>query len=485
MKTLKRILYTFLGVYCCVLQYIVYRSNLLHTIDLSQVESYSYLKLELLTGTENNTSTLSSTETSSTRVTNSGNEKYNDENHHRQPQELTPLQKLVKETLAEVDQNGRDVLPLPPEPTMGAFLHIGKTGGSTIQQLLRNGCSYSMKKPCKSYDEFPESKENIISKLTTYYHTNEFSIKLKTDDRKAEYKFFVITLRDPLQRAISSFLYSHPSNRAYEGLMQFPKRKRNGILRSVKRDMSKALKIVENNPSYGKYNPSFFRLYHHTQVRLISNVFLLYLLVQQDSVKMYTCFPSLEDWALKLENFTNYEWKEWKDYHDGGDCANVAKSTLHHSNPWQAMGHNYWDIRGTMWRIGDWADRTILTLRTEFLWQDWTSANQWLGEKGEIFTAETVNNSTDSQFPIRDKTLSEGARKNLCLALQEEYRLYWKLLKVSENLSDDDLARSMEISRKNCPWLDFTLPPIDEPFTMKTEGVVFRSGRVRIASWEF
>ncbi len=200
---------------------------------------------------------------------------------------------------------------------------------------------------------------------------------------------------------------------------------------------------------------------------------------------MYTCFQSLEDWASKLENFTNYEWKEWKEYHEDGDCTSVAKSTLHHSNPWQAMGHNYWDLRAACWQIGDWSDRTILTIRTEFLWQDWTSANRWLGDGGEIFTAETLNNSTNSEFPLKDKTLSEGARKNLCLALQEEYRLYWKMLKVSENLSDDDLARSMEISRRNCPWLDFTFPPIDEPFKMKTEGMLARSGRVRVRDWEF
>ncbi len=255
MKTLRRILYTFLGVYCCVLQYIVWRSNLFRTVDLPEVDSLISLKLE---APDSENKTLTSAET--TPTDSRGDKNKIDENSYHQ-QELTPLQQLVKDTIANAEQNGRDVLPLPPEPTMGAFLHIGKTGGSTIQQLLRNGCSYSMKKPCKSYDDFPESKENIISKLTTYYHTNEFSIKLRFDDRKAEYKFFVITLRDPLERAISSFLYSHPSNRAYEGLMQFPKRKRYGILKSVKRDMSKALEIVEKNPSYGTYVPLSFHLY--------------------------------------------------------------------------------------------------------------------------------------------------------------------------------------------------------------------------------
>lgn len=48
----------------------------------------------------------------------------------------------------------------------GAFIHMGKTGGSSISLLLRNGCHSFMPKPCRTVP-----LETIVSKLVgTYYH---------------------------------------------------------------------------------------------------------------------------------------------------------------------------------------------------------------------------------------------------------------------------------------------------------------------------
>jgi hypothetical protein len=38
--------------------------------------------------------------------------------------------------------------PVPPQMTLGAFVHVGKTGGSTLSTLLRNGCNEGAPKPC-------------------------------------------------------------------------------------------------------------------------------------------------------------------------------------------------------------------------------------------------------------------------------------------------------------------------------------------------
>lgn len=50
-------------------------------------------------------------------------------------------------------------------PSAGAFVHIGKTGGSTISKLLRNGCHAVYPKPCRNITD-----ETIVSKLVDYYH---------------------------------------------------------------------------------------------------------------------------------------------------------------------------------------------------------------------------------------------------------------------------------------------------------------------------
>ena len=127
------------------------------------------------------------------------------------------------------------------------------------------------------------------------------------------------------------------------------------------------------------------------------------------------------------------------------------------------MGHQFYDLRSSLRLISDMKDRTILTVRKEFLWQDWISAHRWLGEEGEIFTADVaMNNSTDVDYPIKSDGLSESGRKNLCLALKEEYRLYLRLLVISANLSHEEVQRSLEIAKANCPWLNLRLPGRDE-----------------------
>ncbi len=373
---------------------------------------------------------------------------------------VSPLQTLIQETFAKLEKNNSSLaLPIPPQPTMGAFIHVGKTGGQTLQQLLRNGCARLKKKPCKSYDTWPESNENRISKLTTYYHVTELKLHLRTDDAQSRYKFFVMTIRDPLERAISAFLYMHPTNVAYRALMNFRPKKRGEIINMAKHNMTEAVSIVEN--TYTNEQPAY---------------------MSQDHKDLYSCFHSLEEWAQKLVNITDYTWREWKDYHREGDCVNVAKSTLHHSQPWEALAHNYWDLRSIMWRIDDWTDRTILAIRTEFMWEDWISAHKWLGEEeGDIHIAlKSKNSLSEGGNPIKDKTLSEGARKNLCLALRDEYRLYLKILVVSENLSQEDVSKSLDIARRHCgPWLDLKLPHVDEAIVFTTEGMA--EERV----WEF
>ena len=49
--------------------------------------------------------------------------------------------------------------------------------------------------------------------------------------------------------------------------------------------------------------------------------------------------------------------------------------------------------------------------------------------------------------------ISESGRKNMCLALEDEYRVYFEMLNAALNLSEDDVKDSMKIARKNCPWL--------------------------------
>ena len=59
------------------------------------------------------------------------------------------------------------------DPTGGAFVHIGKTGGSTLSKLLRNGCPSMIAKPCYH----PPQPETIASQqIHSYYHVMDFGL---------------------------------------------------------------------------------------------------------------------------------------------------------------------------------------------------------------------------------------------------------------------------------------------------------------------
>jgi len=90
--------------------------------------------------------------------------------------------------------------------TMG-FVHMGKTAGSALSLLLRNGChSFVNPKPCHVVPN-----ETMVSKLVgTYYHIPDFRY-LKDSDHSV----YILSVRDVYDRFVSSLLYHHPKNMEY------------------------------------------------------------------------------------------------------------------------------------------------------------------------------------------------------------------------------------------------------------------------------
>ena len=329
-------------------------------------------------------------------------------------------------------KNETEHLPSPPN-TLGAFIHVGKTAGSTISKLLRNGCHSFVPKPCFDEKYFNASHESAISKLTTYYHKPDFE---KEKLREFQHEFFVITLRDPLLRAISAFKCHHPYRIA------------SGKLESYKTD-----------------NELLHDFYLRKWPDKVERIQRIININRFNSTIVYKCFHTLEEYAQLLANFSDYKEGTWEAYVENKDCASVAKTTLSHISD-EPMEHFYWDLREILFQIHDGLrDKVMLVLRQEFLWQDWVSANHWLGdEEGEVFTPTNLalRNSSDLDVPI-NTTLSDEGRRHLCLALEEEYRIYLRVLVLSMNLSEKELADSLSIARKSCPGLDLQLPDRDTP----------------------
>ena len=99
---------------------------------------------------------------------------------------------------------GKPPVTTNPTKVTAGFVHMGKTAGSTLSMLLRNGChSFVKPKPCHVVPN-----ETATSRLVqAYYHIPDFS---KIPD--SNHQIYIISVRDVYDRTISAFLYHHPGN---------------------------------------------------------------------------------------------------------------------------------------------------------------------------------------------------------------------------------------------------------------------------------
>ena len=341
---------------------------------------------------------------------------------------LTPLQERAREIFLQ------NATVTPPPNRLGAFVHVGKAGGSTLSALLKFGChSFALQKCDGRY--LPN--ETAVSKLVTYYHTPDFMNKKLYH---SHYEFYLFSLRDPMARAISVYCYEHPYNTYVE---QNPEA------------YAKLLTNFNSSEAVFAYKREQWKNMHtrFPKQRKINNY-----------LKLYDCFPDLETYANLLDNVDNFTSGEWEGFAEKGDCENVAKLTMHHGAP-SAIQHQHWDL-SLIINGGDrdyLANKTVLVVRTEHQNDDWVGANQYLGQEGTISEpTHKLRDSSAIDFPIK-KDLSEEGRKKLCMALNGEYKIYLKVLAEAVNLSLGDKYDSLQHSRTNCPWLNLTLPDgIDE-----------------------
>lgn len=91
------------------------------------------------------------------------------------------------------------------------FVHVGKTGGETIQWRVKLSCklrrSKLMKQEC--HQVFAGIEESALSKATIgYFHCDKLRPKWALENAT----MFMFSLRNPVDRIISWFQYMHPDN---------------------------------------------------------------------------------------------------------------------------------------------------------------------------------------------------------------------------------------------------------------------------------
>jgi len=87
-----------------------------------------------------------------------------------------------------------------------AFVHVGKTGGTTAGKLIRKAC-YRQDGNCKENNFIPQETE-ISKQVKEFFHVRPVNVE--------KYNSFIVAIRDPIDRLVSWFYYQHPKNELYD-----------------------------------------------------------------------------------------------------------------------------------------------------------------------------------------------------------------------------------------------------------------------------
>jgi hypothetical protein len=276
------------------------------------------------------------------------------------------------------------------------FVHVGKTGGSTLSFFLRNGCHSFLKKPCKVVPN-----ETAISFLTDkYYHVPDFH-KLPETKHDA----YIISTRDVFKRTVSAFLYHHPGNLKHYHVRLSTQEKREGPI-------------------------------------------------------AYRCFPTLEKFASLLTkgNSTDCDYPYSHKDIITDNCNELACAALH--GRVRHFTHLFFHYRKLFDKIPKPTDqRKWYVVRNEHLWEDWFEVNEMLGEPPDSSREHPTFHARDIKglkLPAT-RDISDERRDQLCKALETEYEAYFLMLQHSENMNEDDLKEAVEIGKQSCPNLDLRI----------------------------
>lgn len=300
--------------------------------------------------------------------------------------------------LAQSSSRSKNATTAPPLPSDGAFIHTGKTGGSTLSVLLRNGCHSFMHHPCREsilHESFASRR------IESYYHVPDFG-RLPT---QTQHRFYVMTCRDPFDRTVSAFVFDHIRNR------------------------------YARNETVDPYKTQKY----------------------EDA---YRCFPTLQRFVEHLGNDPlHFKYPYKQNWVAADSCSDLAKAALH--GRVKIYNHLFFSFQMLLSFIPTIQNKTLYAIRQDYLWDDWISVNRALGQTDPVYIPEDdgsmLRNVTfleaSNKMPVT-RDLNEVGQSLLCNALRMEYRAYFWLLQRAKNVSTDEVQHSIDYAKRKCPSLN-------------------------------
>lgn len=304
------------------------------------------------------------------------------------PSELHAFPK--NQTSFEIKQTFRSpTIPSPPPSVDGRprnhsiiYVHIGKTGGISLDKVLTSNCMWYAggTKRRKCLKEL--SRSSMLSELTKA--TLHFGPRRDYNDWIQNATIFLVTLRNPISRAVSAFNFDHPRN---------------------------------NNPS-------------------------LYTTGMPESLRHFfvQCFPTIQHLADLIDIVEHHQGFPSDDQRT---CYDTAKKTLAGNGPSDGAAHlkmNYQFYYQLS--MAYYPERPVLVIRTEHLWNDLLKIDQMLGGSGHLDHVGSVY-THGSQSHVVSQGLSTRGKQIVCCYLAREMHVYETLLRRAVNLIASEIHETI------------------------------------------
>lgn len=308
-----------------------------------------------------------------------------------------------------------------------AFLHVGKTGGSTISMHLRNGCPATNMLLCRNRKDGWIVNETVASRrVESYYHMRDIPL-----EELQRLTTILTVVRHPITRFLSAFAYGHPTNMIARGM--------------------------------NSMNPEL--------------------------VQKYSCFPSISYLIKAGMGRADIPWNKWhmqelrmaslgrpypklKTNVDPINCTELAQiafglnetwAVVDDSHPWPThMTHDYRQYYRSMP-----PDKELIVLRSDRLWEDWVEVNRLLGgaddpayrDWSDVPPFQEIHRNVSGQYVMKKrwKTASIEEQIWLCRLLRDEIRTYFMIIMRAINLNQEDLLRAATDVDRLCSETNITL----------------------------
>jgi len=276
-----------------------------------------------------------------------------------------------------------------------AFLHIGKTGGSTISIHLRNGCfrSINMHRLC----QFRGTKDWITNETVASYRTEEYFHMQYIGDQNNQYTSF-------------------PS-----------------ISHLLKAAMGINTGIEWNEEHQNDQTPKVFKLQkRNITLNPINCTKAAQIAFGLDST--YTTQQIMDNNYKGNHPWFNHMTFDYRQYYKSmpSNKELLVMRTEHLHDDWVKVNDMLSLDRRQWWNSTD--------LKNETYVEEWPDVPPFLG----------IKRARDKQESYRWKTHSKQEREWLCHLLYDEIRVYFMIIMRAVNLDDDDLKEAVYDVQKSC-----------------------------------